>query len=49
MAPLSEQSASVDRDNIVRVSNPLQGTAETWSAAKFEAMWQLLGRRALSA
>ena len=33
----------------LRVLNPLEGTRETWSAAKFEAMWRLLGRRALAA
>lgn len=35
-------------DGILRVVNPLEGTAELWSKAKFEAMWALLGRRALS-
>ncbi|MEJ7797519.1 MAG: C39 family peptidase [Solirubrobacteraceae bacterium] len=38
----------IDRDGAISVSNPLEGTAETWSREKFEAMWQLLGRRALS-
>jgi len=38
----------IDRDGSISVSNPLLGTAETWSREKFEAMWQLLGRRALS-
>ena len=33
----------------VRIVNPLEGTRETWSAARFEAMWRLLGRRALAA
>lgn len=32
----------------LRVVNPLEGSRETWSAAKFEAMWRLLGRRALA-
>jgi len=36
-------------DGSVRVANPLQGTAERWSAAQFVAMWNLLGRRALAA
>ena len=31
----------------VRVINPLEGTLERWSRAKFEAGWSLLGRRAL--
>ena len=33
----------------VRVVNPLEGTSETWSRQRFEAAWQLLGRRALGA
>lgn len=40
--------AGVRRDGSLRVVNPLQGTAEVWSRGKFEAMWSLLGRRALS-
>ncbi len=40
--------AGIRRDGSLRVVNPLQGTAEVWSRAKFEAMWALLGRRALS-
>ena len=36
-------------DGSVRVSNPLQGSAETWSPEKFETMWERLGRRALRA
>lgn len=39
--------AGLDRDGSVRVSNPLQGTRERWSAARFSSMWQRLGRRAL--
>jgi uncharacterized protein YvpB len=35
-------------DGDLEVSNPLEGTREVWSRARFEAMWQLLGRRALS-
>jgi uncharacterized protein YvpB len=37
----------VNRDGSVRVMNPLQGTAETWSPAEFEAQWELLDRRAV--
>lgn len=36
------------RDGALRVVNVLQGTAETWSRAKFERMWELLDRRAVS-
>lgn len=32
----------------VSVVNPLTGTAESWTKAKFESMWELLGKRALS-
>lgn len=39
----------VDSDGTLRVNNPLEGTRESWSPAKFEAMWALLGRRALAA
>jgi uncharacterized protein YvpB len=39
----------IRRDGSVRVSNPLQGTAETWTPETFELMWQRLGRRALAA
>lgn len=39
----------VTRDGSLSVSNPLRGTAETWTRARFEAMWELLGRRAVSA
>lgn len=38
----------INQDGTISVSNPLHGTAETWSRQQFEAMWQLLGRRALS-
>lgn len=38
----------INRDGTISVSNPLEGTAETWSREKFQSMWQLLGRRALS-
>ncbi len=38
----------VRRDGSLRIVNPLQGTVEIWSRRKFEAMWSLLGRRALS-
>lgn len=36
-------------DGSLRVSNPLEGTDEVWSRAKFEQMWQRLDRRALAA
>lgn len=39
----------IDSDGTLRVNNPLEGTRESWSPAKFEAMWALLGRRALAA
>lgn len=39
----------VNRDGSLSVSNPLRGTAETWTRAQFENMWQLLGRRAVGA
>ena len=35
-------------DGRLRVSNPLQGTAEVWTQDDFELMWRRLGRRALS-
>jgi len=35
-------------DGRLEVSNPLEGTREVWTRARFEAMWRLLGRRALS-
>lgn len=38
----------INQDGTISVSNPLHGTAETWSRQQFEAMWQLLGRRALT-
>lgn len=37
------------RNGDLRVVNPLKGTLETWSRQRFEAAWQLLGRRALGA
>lgn len=39
----------IRRNGSVRVSNPLQGTAETWTPETFELMWQRLDRRALAA
>lgn len=38
----------LDRRGQLSVVNPLMGTAESWSKQKFEAMWDLLGNRALS-
>lgn len=38
----------LDESDRLSVVNPLTGQAEVWSKEKFEAMWQLLGRRALS-
>lgn len=35
-------------DGALQVVNPLQGTREVWSRRQFEAMWSVLGRRALS-
>jgi uncharacterized protein YvpB len=37
------------RDGSLRVSNPLQGTAEAWTPETFEMMWERLDRRALAA
>lgn len=37
----------IDRNGDLRVVEPLKGTLQTWSRARFEAAWQLLGRRAL--
>jgi len=37
----------VNRDGSLSVSNPLRGTAETWTRAQFASMWQLLDRRAV--
>lgn len=37
------------QDGRLEVSNPLRGTRELWTRTRFEAMWQLLGRRALAA
>lgn len=34
-------------DGSVRVLNPLKGTREEWSQARFETMWARLGHRAL--
>jgi len=39
----------ITRNGDLRVINPLRGTRETWSRTRFEAAWQLLGRRALAA
>ena len=39
----------IDADGALRVSNPLEGTAETWTPATFELMWERLDRRALAA
>lgn len=38
----------ITRDGTISVSNPLQGTAERWTPQQFEAMWRLLGGRALA-
>ena len=35
-------------DGSIRVSNPLEGTAETWTREAFELMWDRLDRRALA-
>lgn len=37
------------RDGSLRAVNPLEGTAEVWPRDRFEAAWELLGRRALGA
>lgn len=39
----------IRRGGGLQVVNPLQGTLERWSRARFEAAWQLLGRRAAGA
>lgn len=39
----------IRRDGDLQVVNPLQGTLESWSRSRFEAAWELLGRRALGA
>lgn len=39
----------IERNGDLRVVNPLNGTLERWSQPRFEAAWQLLGRRALGA
>ncbi len=39
----------IDSDGSLKVSNPLRGTAETWTRAQFESMYELLGRRAVGA
>lgn len=36
-------------DGRLLVSNPLEGTRETWTRSTFELMWRRLGRRALAA
>jgi uncharacterized protein YvpB len=38
----------INRNGDLRVVNPLEGTFETWTPQRFEAAWQLLGRRALA-
>ncbi|MGK2877617.1 MAG: C39 family peptidase [Solirubrobacterales bacterium] len=38
----------LDENGQLSVVNPLTGTAERWSKRKFESMWRLLGKRALS-
>lgn len=38
----------INDEGIITVVNPLRGTKEFWSTDKFEAMWRLLGRRAIS-
>lgn len=39
----------VETDGSLRILNPLEGTVERWSRARFEAAWHLLGRRAIGA
>lgn len=39
----------IDAAGRLEVSNPLQGTRERWSKAKFETMFDRLGRRAITA
>ncbi|MEV4422138.1 C39 family peptidase [Patulibacter sp. NPDC049589] len=38
----------ITRNGTISVSNPLKGTAERWTPRQFEAMWRLLGGRALA-
>lgn len=38
----------IDRRGGLSLVDPLSGTRQTWSKSKFESMWRLLGRRALS-
>lgn len=38
----------ITRAGTISVSNPLEGTAERWTPQQFEAMWRLLGGRALA-
>ncbi|MBI5310868.1 MAG: C39 family peptidase [Actinobacteria bacterium] len=38
----------IDRRGSLSVVDPLSGTRQTWTKSKFETMWRLLGRRALS-
>lgn len=38
----------IRQDGSLRVVNPLRGTTEIWSAARFEMLWNRLGRRALA-
>lgn len=35
-------------DGTISISNPLEGTAERWTMAQFQAMWRRLGGRALA-
>lgn len=48
---LNEHTVVLDgilQNGSVSVSNPLQGTRELWSRSTFEALWERLGRRAIS-
>lgn len=38
----------IDEQRVLDVVDPLSGARSRWSAQRFEAMWELLGRRALS-
>lgn len=38
----------IDRRGSLSVVDPLSGSRQTWTKPKFESMWRLLGRRALS-
>jgi uncharacterized protein YvpB len=39
----------IGADGQIQVVNPLEGTRESWSQARFAAAWNALGRRALAA